>query len=54
MSLLNDVLRDLAARNVPETVPAVRPVGRLTASRRPRWLLPAPPGWWARWRGVWS
>lgn len=41
MSLLNDVLRDLAARNVPETVPAVRPVGRLTASRRPRWLLPA-------------
>lgn len=41
VSLLNDVLRDLAARSVPETVPAVRPVGRLTASRRLRWFLPA-------------
>ena len=41
VSLLNDVLRDLAARSVPETVPAVRPVARLTASRRHRWLLPA-------------
>ena len=41
VSLLNDVLRDLAARSVPETVPAVRPVGRFTASRRHRWFLPA-------------
>lgn len=34
MSLLNDVLRDLASRNAPEPMPSVRPVGRASAFRR--------------------
>jgi hypothetical protein len=39
VSLLNDVLRDLASRNAPEPIPSVRPVGRAsTFRRRPRFV----------------
>ncbi len=44
MSLLNDVLRDLASRNAPEPIPAVRPVARASAFRPPPWLAAAGAG----------
>lgn len=40
MSLLNDVLRDLAGRNALEPIPTVRPVARPPAFRSRRRLVP--------------